>query len=74
MDVISQVQARQNALERVAEAARVVVLNAYGTTPRHTKARGGGCREDCIPCGLADLNRALDDLRSVGGEVTDGPE
>ena len=39
----------------VSTAARRVVHNAYGTKPRHTKARDGGCRDDCIPCGLAAL-------------------
>jgi hypothetical protein len=42
--------------ERVLEEAALrVVKNAYGTNPRHTEARDGGCRDDCIPCGLAAL-------------------
>lgn len=32
-----------------------VVRNAYGTNPRHTRGRDGGCRDDCIPCGIARL-------------------
>jgi hypothetical protein len=41
------------------EAALRVVKNAYGTKPRHTQAREGGCRDDCIPCGLAALARCF---------------
>lgn len=44
---------------RVIEAARQVALNAYGTKPRHTRARDGGCRDDCIPCGMAELEAAI---------------
>lgn len=47
-------------------AAARVVNNAYGTNPRHTHARSGGCRDDCIPCGIARL-RGL--LRSAGVDV-----
>lgn len=36
-----------------------VVNNAYGTHPRHTRARTGKCREDCIPCGIDGLRLAL---------------
>lgn len=43
------------------EAALRVVKNAYGTKPRHTQAREGGCRDDCIPCGLATLARCFPD-------------
>ena len=41
------------------EAALRVVVNAYGTKPRHTQARDGGCRDDCIPCGIAALARCF---------------
>lgn len=41
-------------------AAERVVLNAYGASPRHTVARGGGaCRDDCVPCGVTALRNAL---------------
>lgn len=43
----------------LARAARRVVDNAYGTNPRHTRGRDGGCRDDCIPCGLENLRAAL---------------
>ena len=46
----------------VIAAARRVVLNAYGTHPKHTRARDGGCRDDCTPCGLDALGRALEAL------------
>jgi hypothetical protein len=49
----------------VIRAARRVVLNAYGTKPRHTRARDGGCRDDCIPCGLAELDAAITALDST---------
>lgn len=39
----------------LASDALRVVVNAYGTKPRHTQGRNGGCREDCIPCGIAAL-------------------
>ena len=48
------------AMLAVVEAAQTVRLNAYGTTPRHTRAPGGGCRDDCIPCGMAGMAGALD--------------
>ncbi len=40
-------------------AARRVVSNVHGATPRHTRARGGGCRDDCVPSGLDALRDAL---------------
>jgi hypothetical protein len=43
----------------ITTAARQVVLNAEGTSPRHTRARDGGCRDDCIPCGLTALAGAI---------------
>lgn len=36
-----------------------VANNAYGTRPKHTKARSGRCRDDCIPCGIDGLRLAL---------------
>lgn len=43
-------------------AAQRVADNAYGTKPRHTRGRDGGCRDDCIPCGLDSLRDALSAL------------
>jgi hypothetical protein len=43
----------------VFDAAWHVVENAYGAKPRHTRARDGGCRDDCIPCGVQKLWAAL---------------
>jgi hypothetical protein len=55
----------------VITAARLVVNNAYGTEPRHTRARDGqGCRGDCIPCGIAVLARAVANLE-VDGATAD---
>ena len=55
--------------EALVEArARDTVGHHYGTRPRHTRARTSGCRDDCIPCGIAKLARAvlaLDDARGV---------
>ena len=51
-----------NSLEVAAKAlerAARVVTNAQGTKPRHTTARDGGCRDDCIPCGIEALKEAL---------------
>lgn len=56
----------QGTTDQVFAAAIRVVNNAYGTTPRHTKARGGGCRDDCIPCGITALRDAL---RAAGVDV-----
>jgi hypothetical protein len=49
------------ATDRLRQAALRVVVNAYGTHPRHTQARDGGCRGDCIPCGLIALARCFPD-------------
>jgi len=52
--------------DRVLAAAVRVVNNAYGTTARHTHARGGDFRDDCIACGIAALRDAL---RAAGVDV-----
>jgi hypothetical protein len=46
-------------INSVIDAAWHVVENAYGTNPRHTRGRDGGCRDDCIPCGIQELWAAL---------------
>lgn len=51
--------AESERLEPVIAAARLVAANADGTKPRHTRARDGGCRDDCIPCGLEALRAAV---------------
>lgn len=43
----------------LARRARRVVVNAFGTKARHTRAREGGCRDDCIPCGIEALRLAI---------------
>lgn len=45
--------------DEILPAIRRVLANAFGTQPRHTRARDGSCRDDCIPCGLEALARAL---------------
>jgi hypothetical protein len=53
-------------------AAVLVVNNAYGTRPRHTRVRaflgddGLLCRDDCVPCGIDRLRQALVDLGAEG--------
>lgn len=54
------VLALADAVDELREAAQRVVTNAFGTKPRHTKARDGSCRDDCIPCGIEVLKQALD--------------
>jgi hypothetical protein len=46
---------------RLREAAKQVIDNSLGTKPRHTKARDGSCRDDCIPCGIENLRKAVAD-------------
>jgi hypothetical protein len=52
----------------VLRAAATVTTNAYGTNPRHTRARDGGCRDDCIPCGIAALTDALKSFADLIGD------
>jgi|ERR1051326_5367613 hypothetical protein len=43
------------------QVALRAVVNAYGTKPRHTIARDGSHRDDCIPCGLVALAECFPD-------------
>lgn len=59
-DTVSSARSeRPEVLDAVIDAALRVVENAYGTRPRHTRGRDGGCRDDCIPCGISALWSAL---------------
>lgn len=49
-----------------------VVNNAYGTRPKHTRRSSGKCRDDCIPCGIDGLRRALIEA-SVEGVLGSDP-
>jgi hypothetical protein len=62
--------------QQLLTSARKVVTNAEGTNPRHTRARDGGCRDDCIPCGLTALATAVTACGDgdVAGYIVAGPE
>lgn len=60
-------------IRAVIAAAELVVTNAYGTSPRHTRARDGGCRDDCIPCGMDTLRAALAGRNGSGTEPAGEP-
>ena len=61
------------AIQAVMDAAWHVVENAYGTTPRHTRGRNGGCRDDCIPCGVEKLWAALARTEAGRRHFLNGP-
>ena len=54
-----------DAVDPVREAAKRVVTNADGATPRHRTSLTAplypsGCADDCVPCGFAALREALE--------------
>lgn len=61
--IATEMRAEGDRINKALDAAIRVVVNSYGTKPRHTRSSAGGCRDDCIPCGLSDLRTGLINLR-----------